>query len=246
MGAENSLYVVNKKDLIHYNPEFKRIYFGNEFCERLVPSKQDINYILNFVVKNSLNFSFITPYLSDRFLKRWVEVIKYLRKGDEIVLNDWGYLKALKKSYNYLDFNYSLGRFLLSNISYFNYELQQFISSMGILRVELECFYATSNKLDIIRKTNLKGSFHYPYLFISTTRSCPVASCEKGDIDIDKITSCNKECQKYAFLSKTIKENNNLKLIFKGNSCFAKITKITFDNLPSNIDRFVYLPAVPI
>jgi len=76
-----------------------RIYFGGEFCERLLPDKKTLLRVLSLVDKNRLNFSLITPVVSDQALGRLEQLFSILPEGSEVIVNDWGTLRLLRRSY---------------------------------------------------------------------------------------------------------------------------------------------------
>ncbi len=76
-----------------------RIYFGGEFCERLLPDKKTLLRVLSLVEKNHLNFSLITPVVSDQALVRLEQLFSILPNDTEVIVNDWGTLRLLRNNY---------------------------------------------------------------------------------------------------------------------------------------------------
>ncbi|NLB34680.1 MAG: hypothetical protein GX817_02510, partial [Elusimicrobia bacterium] len=78
----------------------ERIYFGNEFCEYLIPSEKNLNKALKSALDNGLEFTFLTAYAGDEMFFRYSSLIKMvaeLSPGSEVVINDWGLLKTVQK-----------------------------------------------------------------------------------------------------------------------------------------------------
>jgi len=58
---ERALFIAKAKNLKYFNSHFNRLYFGNEFCQRLIPSEQDIEHVIDFVREHTIPFSLVTP-----------------------------------------------------------------------------------------------------------------------------------------------------------------------------------------
>jgi hypothetical protein len=264
---ERALFISKSKNLKYHIPEFTRLYFGNEFCERLLPSNQEIDTALIFSIKKELGFSLVTPYCTELGLKRVKELLKKIaqeKPGSEVVINDWGVLRALKSSsYHLIPV---LGRLLTkikrgprlmnmldvlpgeaieylksSNLTVPIYS--EFLQKHGISRAELDNPF---QGFDFERADNrIHLSLYIPFAFVTTTRFCLTASCdipeEKGLIGI---FPCKKECQKYTFYL----ENPVMPvmLIRKGNTVFFKNDKIPTGLKEKGVDRVVVQPEVPI
>ena len=46
---ERSLFIAKTKNMQYFTSSLERLYFGTEFCERLVPTAHDIRQVLDFV-----------------------------------------------------------------------------------------------------------------------------------------------------------------------------------------------------
>lgn len=239
---------------------FSRIYFGDEFCQRLLPTEQELLKILDFCKKNKKEFTLVTPFLTDVYLKQYENLVKIVNKEfpeAEIVINDFGLLNSVSKIKNN-KLKFVLGRLLVEQKrdsrtidlknkiprkgqDYFkrlnieNEILQEFLLKNNIERVELD------NVLQGIKlKLNkLKASLYLPFVYTTTTRLCMTANCDwiAGRNEM-KIDNCNKECLKYTFLLKnpTIPKE----MILKGNTQFFINEKLPENLEKINVDRIVY------
>lgn len=264
---ELAFYITNIKMLRSWNTSFTRIYFGNEFCERLLPSPEEINTMLKFVLENNLAFSFVTPYVTDAGLnhvKTLLEIIARKKSDSEVIFNDWGIFQVLNE--NYPSFEPVMGRLLnkmkrdprllifIDSLpetakTYFtslNIDVPfftNFLKERGVKRVEVD------NVLQGI-KTNfknlgLKASLYTPYVYVTTSRLCLAISCNiYGMEDIVGIFPCKRECQKYTFYLKTLVMPVNL--IRKGNTIFFKNQEVPEDLESMGIDRVVVEPKIPL
>lgn len=261
---EQAIFISKVENLKYSNSKYTRLYFGNEFCQRLIPSLEDIRLIAEFISKHQMEFSFVTPYVTNEGMLTLRPLLEYVIKnfsGAEIVVNDWGVLRLLIRELNYPVL--ALGRLLtkqkrgplsrnlknrlpqqmLQHFQESNIDLPilgDFLADNGIKRVELD------NLLQgIIRESpSLKASLYFPFAYVTTTRFCLTASCETGREFLRSIPYCNKECRKYSFRLKHKKMP--VELFLKGNTQFFS-NELLPDNLEQlNIDRLVFQPEIPL
>lgn len=265
--VERALYATKWADLKHYADDFPRVYFGNEFCQRLIPSTEELEQVLDFVSEKSLAFTFVTPYVTDeglRILEPLLQKIEETKPDSEVVVNDWGMLHRLNERHpnlepvmgrllhkmkrgprlmNLLDIlpqttiNYFMGCSLDSPL------YRRFLVGRGIRRVELD------NLLQgialALSHTGISGSLYLPYAYITTTRLCLAAVGDvSGNEDEIGIFPCQKQCQKYTFL--LTHPVMPLPIIRKGNTMFFKNEKVPENIREGNINRIVVEPEVPL
>lgn len=261
---EQAIFISKIDKLKCVSQVYTRLYFGNEFCQRLMPGVQEVRQAFDFVLERNMHLSFVTPYVTNQgigALKPVLEEIFVKMSGIEIVVNDWGLLRFLRKEYAYP--NLVLGRLLtkqkrgprilnlkdmLSDDAFTHFQesnidvpvLSDFLFDWGIKRVELD------NLLQGLARENpqIKGSLYFPFAYVTTTRFCPTASCEKETRFLRSIRPCDKQCRKYGFVLRH--KNMPVELFLKGNTQF-----FSNDSLPGgldklNIDRLVFQPEVPI
>lgn len=261
---EQAVFISKTVDLSYVTQKYTRLYFGNEFCQRLIPCLSDFKLISEFVSKRKMDFTLVTPYVTDDGLRRLAPVFRYVIDhfdAPEIVINDWGVFKLVKDEFNYS--NLVLGRLLtkqkrgprLLNIKekapqemFQHFEqsnvdvpvLTEYLSANGIKRVELDNLLQGLDR----EESMLKASLYLPFGYITTTRFCLTASCESRKKSLRTIPECNKECRKYTFRLKH--KSMPVDLYLKGNSQFFKNERVP-DNLEClAIDRLVYQPEIPI
>lgn len=98
---ERTLFITKVNQLKYVNNGYTRLYYGNEFCERLIPTVTHLKQVLSYVNKNKLSFSLVTPYVTNG-LKRLNLLFELLKDSEiccEIVINDWGILNVLNSKY---------------------------------------------------------------------------------------------------------------------------------------------------
>lgn len=264
---ERAIYLTKIEGLANFGADFSRIYFGNEFCERLLPSVGELKEILDFTLKNEIKFTFVTPYVTNKGLKSLSSLFTFLAKenpGCEVVFNDYGVLRVLLNRYGEL--KPVMGRLLnkmkrgprLMNlidalpettVKYFRgssldtQSFRNFLVKHKIRRVELD------NLLQGIElnlsKLEISASLYFPYAYVTTTRACLAINCDvHGQEDVVGIFPCKKECQRYTFYLKS--RIMPTFLIRKGNTIFFKNDRIPENLEEIGVDRIVYEPYIPL
>ena len=87
------------------NDEFTSIYFGAQFCQRLIPALKAVIDIEKQVSRCNKDFTFVTPFVTYQGIKKLIPIFQYLnkyKKGTEVVFNDWGVFQILQSEYSYL------------------------------------------------------------------------------------------------------------------------------------------------
>lgn len=258
---ETATFVSHVKNLSLVDADADGLYFGNEFCQRLIPSAKELERALE--AAEGKGFTFVTPYATDEGLERLQPALEFLaeaREDSEVVVNDWGVLALVRREFP--AFVPVLGRLLTkqkrgprimmvtqnvpeSMVDHFRQSnidvpvIQDFLRSQGIARVELD------NLLQgVVRHSSLAASLYYPYAYISTTRLCLTSCCDRRTTSLREITSCGKECHKFTF--KLSHAGMPVTVLLKGNAQFFRNDKLP-DNLAElGVDRLVYEPEIPM
>jgi len=81
-----------------------RLYFGNEFCENLIPDLSALREWYVFAKKKKKDFTFVTPFVTNAGLDRLGTLFTFLNQEHdvEIVFNDWGVFHFLKNNFSNL------------------------------------------------------------------------------------------------------------------------------------------------
>jgi len=92
--------------------DISRLYFGNEFCENLIPDANVLKGWYVFAEKKKKKFTFVTPFVTDAGLDKLGILFSFLnqQKDVEVVFNDWGIFYLLKN--NFKNLTPVLGRLL--------------------------------------------------------------------------------------------------------------------------------------
>jgi hypothetical protein len=258
---EYAIFISKVSQIELADGNFSRLYFGNEFCQELVPTLKDLELVLDET--SNLKLTLVTPYVTNGGLKRLTplfEILSEKKSGSEVVFNDWGVFRILKREYPKL--KAVMGRLLnkvkrgprLCNVlhkipsedlKYFRSSnlsvkiFREFLLSNDIKRVEFDNLLQGFN-LDF---DGIDMSLYLPFVYVTTTRYCLVNSCDiphrKGTVGI---FPCNRECQKYTFYLES--EVMPVILIRKGNTLFFRN-----ETTPEVIDKFsriVIEPEIPM
>jgi hypothetical protein len=264
---DHALFITNLKNLKFFDKKYSRIYFGNEFCERLIPDKADLNKVVDFCKKNNVLISFVTPYATDKGINAISELIDLLKEEkiiDEIIFNDWGvfnkfkgilkskrWVKGRVLTKQYKDTRFiELKKIIPKNIlpwfqsSTVDTEISQdFLINKNVFRIELDNLFQGINMK--LSRSDIKASLYYPYNFITTTRICQSARCtskKKKKVTIED--GCSFECRTYTFDLKAKDMPKSMKL--KGNTCFYYLDRLPKEMIEKGIDRLVFMPEIPM
>jgi len=262
---EQAVFISKVADLKYFTPRFSRVYFGNEFCEQLIPSRTELQQVLDFVLEKGLDFTLVSPYITDRGLKGLDILLAEVARSkpdSEVVFNDYGVLRMLSNCYTQLE--PVMGRLLNrmkrgprlmmvinklppTTVDYFRSSnltvpvLVQFLNQHRVRRVEMDnVLQGIDFHLD-----NLTGSIYLPFAYVTTTRLCLSNACDIPEKEeMIGIFPCKRECQKYTFYLRN--EIMPVMLIRKGNTIFFE-NEVLPDNIKDiGITRIVTEPEIPM
>ncbi len=264
---EQALYITKTENFRYWMDDFRRLYFGIEFCERLLPSGQQLTKAIDFAREKEGNFTLVTPYVTSEGMKKAEKLITLLSEtepGSEIVFNDWGIFHLLQeKKYPLQPI---LGRLLnkmkrgprilpirekipSSSLNYFMTpgvsipSVRSFLISKGIERIEFDNLLQGLNLEGIPNELHL--SLYLPYAYITTTRFCFMASADQQENFKIGVLPCRKQCKDYAF--SLFNPVMSTPLIRKGNTIFFSNDQLPVKYLRDHyIDRIVIQPEIPL
>ena len=267
---EFAIFISKIKNLKLFDNSFTRLYFGNEFCEELIPDLEELKTSINFAAKNNIDFTLVTPYVTNKGIDRLIPLFEEISdfetggKVIEVVFNDWGILRLLRRNYKKL--SPVMGRLLnkmkrgprfmlvidylpQDTVEYYQStnmdipELAGFLKKNHVGRVELDNLLQDINFN--FSSTGIETSLYLPFAYVTTTRFCLANSCDIPEkLEHVGIYPCRRECQKYTFTLKT--PAMPVLLLRKGNTIFFKneIPPKGFND--KNISRVVIEPEIPM
>lgn len=104
---------IEKFDKKVLDKSISRIYFGDAFCQNLIPNKKVLLETYKKVIDIGKEFSFNTPFLNDDNINKELSNIECLynyNKNFEIIVNDYGLLYEIRTKFP--DIKLNLGRLL--------------------------------------------------------------------------------------------------------------------------------------
>lgn len=181
-------------------PPFNRTYFGNEFCEALIPDVEHLERALFRAQQRGLSFTFVTPQVTDEYLEQLRACFRALAKSGrdvEVVVNDWGVMRVLRTHYPELipvmgRIMNRGGRFFersnASNLTYFPY--RRFLLNYGVRRIEFDC-PRQFGEIDF-KNTGLTGSIYFPYSCCVSGFSCTASDPDEPgcSLPFDSVACC--------------------------------------------------------
>jgi len=267
---EFAFFISKVKNLNLFDSSFTRLYFGNEFCEELIPSLEELKALIDFAVKNNIDFTLVTPYVTNKGIDRLIPLFKEISgfeiqgKNIEVVFNDWGVLRLLRRDYKKL--SPVMGRLLnkmkrgprfMLVIDYLPKDTVEYYQSTNMNIPELAGFLKENNveriELDnLLQDINfdfssggIKTSLYLPFAYVTTTRFCLTNSCDIPEkSEHVGIYPCRRECQRYTFTLKS--PAMPVLLLRKGNTIFFKNEKPPAKFNEKNISRVVIEPEIPM
>ncbi len=234
--------------------DYMRLYFGAEFCSWAMPPQDEILQARCRARSAGLAFTLMTPILREETLAEMSELFSQLASGwqdeDELLISDFGTLEPARKILPQAQV--LLGRALsgqkrgprieelqlsVAATDYFRQgrwygrEAGRLLAEIGIKRVELDNLLQGIAPLP----ADLKGSLHYPWLLVTSSRNCPYHHDKSG-------RRCSVGCGE-VFRLETPQTAHPL--LQAGNSQFIENRNLPADLGSLGIDRLVEHPHLP-
>lgn len=200
---------------------FKRLYFGQEFCDRAIPPPGELLEAVQHAGDHEMNFTLVTPYATERGLRKlqdlFEEFVK-LQPAGEVVVNDWGvlYLLAAKfptlipvagrlmnKIYRdprmdrYLEKGSGKQTHLFCRSGLAGPYMQKLLKELKVNRIELD---NTFQGLDSdLPRWGYRVSMYVPYGCITSGRSCLFGSwgLERKEKFNATRKTCSHQCRSH-------------------------------------------------
>ena len=243
---------------------WSRLYFGTEFCERLIADPGELEEVISFSHDRDLPLTLVTPYTTGTGLNKITSQLELLLEkadGSEVVFNDWGTFRLLtntftglqpvlgrlltkqKRGPRLMDIASRVPSSLMEHFRHGTFEVSRtaaFLQKAGIKRIELD------NLLQGVRhESPFSASLHVPFVYISTTRICLTAGCDWENRPHQRaVFPCGHECRKYTF--KLEHKDMPVPVILRGNTQFYWNEKLPGDLGKIGVDRIVISPEPPV
>ncbi|MGC8521760.1 MAG: hypothetical protein ACP5PN_07835, partial [Steroidobacteraceae bacterium] len=76
--------------------------FGNEFCQRLLPSRTALRQGLQLAARCGFGFALALPIVTDAGIDRAERLLGELPDGAEVAVNDWGLMRRMARGFAHL------------------------------------------------------------------------------------------------------------------------------------------------
>lgn len=256
---EKALFVTRVEDILTSLKEDKYdyLYFGNEFCANLLPHAEDLKTAIDLCNKFAVKLVLVTPYVGEfelEQLKHILGLIKETNQEIEIVFNDWGVYRYCK--------NLGLNRLILGRLlnkmerdmriqclkktdpelytslrtpNILSSNAEEFLKAENIERIEFDNLFQGIN-LDQLTDKH-KYSLYYPYIYLTTSRTCPCNHHNIGNLD-----KCEKNCYNQMFEYPV--EDGSTLFYVHGRTLFLKNEKLD-QSYESVFDRIIIQKNIP-
>lgn len=172
-----------------------RIYFGHEYCERLLPDIGKLEQALKIVRRRGKKFALLTPSVSEYGLKLVTSLVAKLGVADEVVVNDYGVLHMLGQEFKSpVVIGRVLGRIVLPALSNYSWQDQLFDAYLAILGrniIRVETDYLKAPLLNAFLADRLKFSLYAGLQLWTTTKRC---AFNRNSGPLNKFGMCRKDC----------------------------------------------------
>lgn len=243
---------------------FSHIYLGSDFCPELLPCAEELLRAIRLAERAGLALTLCTPPVSERYLSHILMLLDALAKHapkTEVVVNDWGLLKALQP----YPFPLSAGRTFQKNkrdprISTLwprlSPEMREFYRGNNLLHPSfltfLKRFRVTRLEMDLppwgidaqlFRAADVPISLHLSNTFVTTSHVCPTRATFTPTEEPSR-EKCGRPCLKTTFRLRNPVFASSL--VLRGNTYFVDegdtFTQTSLaESLQSTpIDRLVY------
>lgn len=244
-----------------------RLYFGNEVCPRLLPRPAELRQVVTRARAAGKPITFVTPYLAQPDLEPFARLLDVLAReaaGAEIVVNDWGAHRLLRERQE--AFPLVFGRLLhkLKRDPMIPHYLERggageahlrgtpvaipgflrALAELGFARIEYEHLAQGLEDGPGDEHLEIPGSLYYPFVLVSTSRTCPTASLgQHPERAPFPLAGCARECRGYTI---RVEREHVMPLKLKGNTYFYENPAPPEAPRGWRIDRLVHQPALPM
>ncbi|MBN2522073.1 MAG: hypothetical protein JXB24_02315 [Bacteroidales bacterium] len=88
---------------LNFQDHIERIYYGQETCENLIPTIDNVQKALEYCIEKGYGFTFVTPYVAPKGIREVRKILEFLKGCDEeieVVFNDFGILELLYNEFS--------------------------------------------------------------------------------------------------------------------------------------------------
>jgi SAM-dependent methyltransferase len=258
--VEHALFLLNAADVPRvWTGPFDRIYLGAEACHWLLPTPAQVEGAVRFCAAHGFPFTLVTPALAEAGLSRARALLEALPAGTEVVVNDWGLLRDVRRR----GLVPVLGRLLvkvkrdprltatdLRDPAFARYlrssnlatpSFQELLAAEGVARAELD---NVPQGFSLELPARLHTSLHYPYVHASTTWRCAEVVAHAGArLDGSCRAGCGALLTRAAMppVEPGVGRPCADQLFTQGGRLFFKNERVPDETTGWNLDRLVFM-----
>jgi hypothetical protein len=262
--VEEAIFIANVSELQYLPDRYSRVYFGNEFCQKLIPSEKELEEVLSFILSKSLGFTFVTSFATDTVfepLRNLFGAISKRAPDSEVVINDWGVLSIVRE-YNLKPV---IGRLLTkqsrdprilslidrlprkaverSKAAGIGPYLTRFLKTKAVERMEIDNLPQGIRLGECKKPAGFRFSLYFPFNYVTTSRQCLFDNgCLHSESELSP--KCQRKCRHNAIILKH--HTMPLPLYMKGNTIFLENRKMPDCLFKEGIDRIIHQPDFPM
>lgn len=209
--------------------------FGNEFCQRLLPSRAAVRAGLQLAARHGFGFALALPIVTDAGLVRAERLLAELPDGAEVAVNDWGLMPLISRRFPHLQI--IAGRQLCRLLKdprappaagagpqpgWANPGLATLLLRLRARRLELDIPpFASALQRSV---PGIRLSAHTPFGFVTTGRICRLGNLRQAPARrFAAEHGCSRECLTYDVrITRRAAHADSLPLLQRGNTLFYR------------------------
>jgi hypothetical protein len=259
---------------LNIKDDIERVYFGQETCENLIPTIDEVQSALDYCKKEEIELTFVTPYVGPKKIEDLKKIFEYLSsKGEtnEVVVNDFGTLHLVTSQYKNL--KPSLGRLLIK----MKRDPRFSLSGYDIEKSELKNFKKVEkNQSDALQESSLDFPVYQQLLKDLNVQRLGVDSVPQGinpkaikkwgfPVDLywpwvyitsgrncsvaaytqpGKSYPCEFQCKLFEF--KFASDKKMLPSVQRGNAVWMNAESLYEGLFQTGFSRLIYQPYIPV
>lgn len=263
--------------LAYLNPAqpFTRIYFGNEFCETLIPSVAEFLEAASMCREAEMRLTLVTPpvtVVGVHKIQKLIRAVQDEKMAIELVANDWGVLglcvgvpairpvlgRVLAKQPQFPRIEGVPTTKKENGLTVKDWAFRHRLSQSPFIDKLTQKYHIQRLEFDLCRQgfllspnsANIPTSVYFPWVYLSSQRICPIGHTHRPHTEpIPANPQCEFQCRSYSEVMESNGGGVHQLLFQKGNTVFelVKPEVEVFNQLAAtvNLDRIVYQSTLP-
>ncbi len=263
---QHALFISRPAGLRHLTERHERLYFGAEFCQHMLPTRDELRRVRAEARERQLGFTLVTPMLTSSGFAAVAKLCEELgRDGEpyEVVVNDLGLLRWCAERAQENRPALCLGRLLtklkrgprilgaqgnLTQDAWRHFRTPgpdrsafgAYLRRRGVVRIEL------CNVVQGLERGGeaLPASLYHPWVYVSTGRYCQFCETSDPERALRALPRCQRECLPYRLRMEH--PGMPVPLTVRGSTTFFENSALPERPELLGVDRLVELPEPPV